>query len=79
MSIDDTLGDEVRVTVIAAGFDDADLGRHDRVGSVDSFQTLDEEIRQSDAVSTSTTTDIPVLTDQFDANDQYDLPRFFRG
>jgi cell division GTPase FtsZ len=85
MSIDDTLGDEVRVTVIAAGFDDADLGRHDRVGSLESFQTLDEEIRHSDSVGTSTTTDIPVLTDQFvdsgsfDGGDQWDLPRFFRG
>lgn len=84
MSIDDTLGDEVRVTVIAAGFDEADTGRHDRIGTMESFQTLDEEIHSAESTpsasnSYSTTTDIPVLTDQFDDSDQYDLPRFFQA
>ena len=45
MGIDDTLGDEVRVTVIAAGFDERDTVRSDRIGSVASFQTIDEELQ----------------------------------
>jgi len=44
MGIDDTLGDEVRVTVIAAGFDERDTVRPERIGTVASFQTLDEDI-----------------------------------
>jgi cell division protein FtsZ len=79
MSIDDTLGDEVRVTVIAAGFDERDTVRTDhRVGSVDSFQTLDEELGQSEFARTGATTEIPTLTDQFDGSDDFDLPKFLQ-
>lgn len=78
MSIDDTLGDEVRVTVIAAGFDERDTVRADRVGSVDSFQTLDEELGHSDFARANATTEIPTLTDQFDGSDDFDLPKFLQ-
>lgn len=78
MGIDDTLGDEVRVTVIAAGFDERDTVRPERFGTVDSFQTLDEELGNSDFARSGTTTDIPVLTDQFADSDAYDLPEFLQ-
>ncbi|MEY4899421.1 MAG: hypothetical protein RL294_1232 [Actinomycetota bacterium] len=78
MGIDDTLGDEVRVTVIAAGFDERDTVRSDRIGTVASFQTLDEELQHSEFGRSVTTTDIPVLTDQFADSDAYDLPEFLQ-
>jgi cell division protein FtsZ len=78
MGIDDTLGDEVRVTVIAAGFDERDTIRPDRIGTVASFQTLDEELQHSEFGRSETTTDIPVLTDQFADSDAYDLPEFLQ-
>jgi cell division protein FtsZ len=78
MGIDDTLGDEVRVTVIAAGFDERDTIRPERIGTVASFQTLDEELQHSEFGRSDTTTDIPVLTDQFADSDAYDLPEFLQ-
>jgi len=78
MSIDDTLGDEVRVTVIAAGFDERDTVRVDRTGSVDSFQTLDEELERSHFATAHQTTEIPTLTDQFDGSTDFDLPKFLQ-
>ena len=78
MSIDDTMGDEVRVTVIAAGFDERDTVRSERIGSVESFQTLDEELGQSDFARTQSTTEIPSLTDQFAGSDPFDLPEFLQ-
>jgi len=78
MGIDDTLGDEVRVTVIAAGFDERDTVRPARVGSVESFQTPEEELGHSEFGRSSTTTDIPVLTDQFSESGIYDLPEFLQ-
>jgi cell division protein FtsZ len=78
MAIDDTLGDEVRVTVIAAGFDERDTVRPNRAGTVESFQTLDDELEQSEFGRTGTTTDIPTLTDQFSEPGIYDLPEFLQ-
>jgi cell division GTPase FtsZ len=78
MSIDDTLGDEVRVTVIAAGFDERDTVRVDRTGSVDSFQTLDEELESSQFANAQSTTEIPTLTDQFNGTTDFDLPKFLQ-
>lgn len=78
MAIDDTMGDEVRVTVIAAGFDERDTVRNDRVGSVESFQTLDEELGNSQFGQANPTTEVPTLTDQFAGSDAFDLPEFLQ-
>lgn len=78
MSIDDTLGDEVRVTVIAAGFDERDTVRIDRTGSVESFQTLDEELENSQFANTHQTTEVPTLIDQFGGSTDFDLPKFLQ-
>ena len=84
MSIDDSLGDEVRVTVIAAGFDETHASR-ERVlePSVASFNTND--IARLDGSASSSdgaydTTDVPVLTDTFDrfSHDDDDLPEFLK-
>jgi cell division protein FtsZ len=83
MSIDETLGDEVRVTVIAAGFDESAAPR-ERVlePSVASFNTndlgrLDESLAGDSG--RNDTTDLPVLTDTFDRfGDDDELPEFLK-
>jgi hypothetical protein len=64
--------------VIAAGFDESDTVRVDRTGSVDSFQTLDEELERSQFAGANHTTEIPTLTDQFDGSTDFDLPKFLQ-
>ncbi len=87
MSIDDTLGDEVRVTVIAAGFD----GREPSAprDPLPSFASYDDEFssRGSDteaipafsAPGAFATGDVPSIPSQFDdADDSFELPKFLR-
>jgi cell division protein FtsZ len=84
MSIDDSLGDEVRVTVIAAGFDESHVARERALEpSVSSFNT--NEINRLDGSGGQfdgrhETTDVPVLTDTFDrfAHDDDELPEFLK-
>ena len=79
MSIDDTLGDEVRVTVIAAGFDPAYRPSENRVGTLDSFKTNETEPINTGSFDGRETQDLPTLTDQWDDSGQYDLPVFFNN
>ncbi|MEY4457896.1 MAG: cell division protein FtsZ [Actinomycetota bacterium] len=87
MSIDDTLGDEVRVTVIAAGFD----GREPSAprDPLPTFSSYDDEFapRGVDTESIPTfsapgafaTGDVPSIPSQFDdADDRFDLPEFLK-
>jgi cell division protein FtsZ len=87
MSIDDTLGDEVRVTVIAAGFD----GREPSAprDPLPTFASYDDEFapRGGDTESIPTfsapgafaTGDVPSIPSQFDdADDRFDLPEFLK-
>ncbi len=84
MSIDDSLGDEVRVTVIAAGFDEAAVSRgRTHEPSVSSFNTNDIarlEGSSGQFDGQHDTTDVPVLTDTFDryALDDDELPEFLK-
>jgi cell division protein FtsZ len=79
MSIDDTLGDEVRVTVIAAGFDPAYRPSENRVGTLESFKTNETEPVNTGSFEGNETQDLPTLTDQWDDSGQYDLPVFFNN
>ena len=85
MSIDDTLGDEVRVTVIAAGFD-VDAAPRSRAAEprVESFNTSEvdrvEELPFSDAQPTTEHHNVAALTETFDSvSDDYDLPEFLKS
>jgi cell division protein FtsZ len=85
MSIDDTLGDEVRVTVIAAGFD-VDAAPRARVAEprVESFNTSEvdrvDELPFVDAQPTTEQHNVAALTETFDnVSDDYDLPEFLRS
>lgn len=84
MSIDDTLGDEVRVTVIAAGFDEEPAPRA-RVAEprVESFNTNGiervEESAYIDNEPTSEHQSVPTLADSFaSVSDEYELPEFLK-
>jgi cell division protein FtsZ len=85
MSIDDTLGDEVRVTVIAAGFDTEATPRvRSSEPRVESFNTNEVDRVNSSAYSEATPTmehqHVPKLTDAFDSvPDDYDLPEFLKS
>ena len=85
MSIDDTLGDEVRVTVIAAGFDEDAAPRTRHVeASVSSFNTngIDrvEESAYDEYEPTTENASIRTLADTFDStSDSYDLPEFLKS
>ncbi len=85
MSIDDSLGDEVRVTVIAAGFDE-DPAPRARVAEprVESFNT--NEVNRVDSSSytegepTTEHQSVQALTDTFDSvSEDYDLPEFLKS
>ncbi len=85
MSIDDSLGDEVRVTVIAAGFDEEPAPRQ-RVAEprVESFNTNEvdrvDDHAFGDATPTSEHQRIPALTETFDSvSDDFDLPEFLKS
>jgi len=85
MSIDDTLGDEVRVTVIAAGFDTEATPRgRSSEPRVESFNTNEVDRVNSSVYSESTPTvehqNVPKLTDAFDSvPEDYDLPEFLKS
>jgi len=85
MSIDDTLGDEVRVTVIAAGFDTEAAPRvRNSEPRVESFNTnevgrVDSSV-YSEATPTMENQHVPKLTDAFDSvPEDYDLPEFLKS
>ena len=85
MSIDDSLGDEVRVTVIAAGFDE-DPAPRARVAEprVESFNTNEvNRIDSSSYTEAEPTTEhqsVQALTDTFDSvSEDYDLPEFLKS
>jgi cell division protein FtsZ len=85
MSIDDSLGDEVRVTVIAAGFDEEPAPRA-RVAEprVESFNTNEvnrvDASAYTDAEPTTEHQSVQALTDTFDSvSDDYDLPEFLKS
>lgn len=84
MSIDDTLGDEVRVTVIAAGFD-VDPAPRARIAEprVESFNTSDLDrvntVSATDSVPTTEHAHVPTLADTFESvSDEYELPEFLK-
>jgi cell division protein FtsZ len=85
MSIDDTLGDEVRVTVIAAGFDNEAAPRvRSSEPRVESFNTNEVDRVNSSVYSEATPTmehqNVPKLTDAFDSvPEDYDLPEFLKS
>ena len=84
--IDDSLGDEVRVTVIAAGFDASGPGRKPVVGNADTSTTIasgkhgkvsSSLCEPADAVSVS----VPTNGATFDiggADDDVEVPPFMR-
>jgi cell division protein FtsZ len=85
MSIDDSLGDEVRVTVIAAGFDD-DAAPRARATEprVESFNTNEvdrvDDLSFSDEAPTSEHQRVPALTETFDSvSEDFDLPDFLKS
>ncbi|MFM6968171.1 MAG: cell division protein FtsZ [Microbacteriaceae bacterium] len=85
MSIDDTLGDEVRVTVIAAGFD-VDAAPRARVAEprVESFNTSEvehiENLPFTDAQATQERHNVSALTETFDTvSEDFDLPEFLKS
>lgn len=85
MSIDDSLGDEVRVTVIAAGFDEEPAPRQ-RVAEprIESFNTNEvdrvDDHAFGDATPTSEHQRIPALPETFDSvSDDFDLPEFLKS
>lgn len=84
MSIDDTLGDEVRVTVIAAGFDEEPAGRA-RVSEprVESFNTNGiDRVEEPSFLENEPTTEhqsIPTLAESFESvSEEYELPEFLK-
>ncbi|MEN9740567.1 MAG: hypothetical protein RLZ72_833 [Actinomycetota bacterium] len=84
MSIDDTLGDEVRVTVIAAGFDEEPAPRA-RVAEprVESFNTSGiEPVQESpynEYAPTAEHQNIPTLAESFESvSEEYELPEFLK-
>lgn len=85
MSIDDTLGDEVRVTVIAAGFDEDPMPRTRAAEPrVESFNTSDVDRVDATAYSEATPTtehhSVPTLTESFDSvSEDFDLPEFLKS
>lgn len=85
MSIDDTLGDEVRVTVIAAGFDEDPMPRTRAAEPrVESFNTSDVDRVDATAYSEATPTtehhSVPTLTETFDSvSEDFDLPEFLKS
>ena len=85
MSIDDSLGDEVRVTVIAAGFDEEPTPRHRAAEPrVESFNTNEvdrvDDHAFGDETPTSEHQNIPTLTETFDSvSDDFDLPEFLKS
>ncbi len=85
MSIDDTLGDEVRVTVIAAGFDEDPMPRTRAAEPrVESFNTSDVDRVDATAYSEATPTtehhSVPTLTEAFDSvSEDFDLPEFLKS
>lgn len=85
MSIDDTLGDEVRVTVIAAGFDEEATPRsRTSEPRVESFNTNDvdriDDAAFADPAPTTENQGVRALTETFDSvSDDYDLPEFLKS
>ena len=84
MSIDDTLGDEVRVTVIAAGFDEEPTSRA-RVSEprVESFNTNGiDRVDEPSFLENEPTTEhqsIPTLAESFESvSEEYELPEFLK-
>ena len=78
--IDDALGDEVRVTVIAAGFesDRQGYGGRDRRARRDrrhTGRTVEEDLQIADVFATAEHTDAP---GGLDLNDEFDVPDFLR-
>lgn len=67
--IDDTLGDEMRVTVIAAGFD------RDRKGSFTTQPPSDEPRRRPSLLDDAA----PARPDESDGTDEMDIPGFVQG
>ena len=78
--IDDALGDEVRVTVIAAGFesDRQTYGTRDRRVRRDrrpAGRTAEEDLQIADVFATAEHSDAP---GGLDLNDEFDVPDFLR-
>ena len=85
MSIDDTLGDEVRVTVIAAGFDvDAEPRARVAEPRVESFNTSEVErvdgLPFAEGHPTMEHHNVAALTETFDSvSDDFELPEFLKS
>jgi cell division protein FtsZ len=71
--VDDTLGDEVRVTVIAAGFDASDTTGEPRLVGVTGSR--EDEVAQPEPVTAGDGEREPLV---FDAEDDLDIPEFLR-
>ena len=71
--IDDTLGEEIRVTVIAAGFDRWDESSEGRAGSTGARSGGSTEEGIVDVFATD---EMPALDD--DGDDDFDVPSFLK-
>jgi len=82
--IDDSLGDEVRVTVIAAGFDSAGPGRKPVVGAGQAIaagtagKVTSQLFEPADAVSVPVHTNGATVSIGGDDDDDVDVPPFMR-
>ena len=76
--VDESLGDQVRITVIATGFSDANVGRQDQLFQA-STQTSEpvsapaQQSKQSSSTRTIGGTEVPNF-----GNDQFELPDFLK-
>ena len=78
--IDDALEDEVRVTVIAAGFESDRQGHGGRERRIrrdrgQTARTAEEDLQIADVFATA---EHPGAADGLDLNDEFDVPDFLR-
>ena len=76
--VDESLGDQVRITVIATGFSDANVGRQDQLfqASTQKSEPVSAPAQQSKQSSSTRTiggTEVPNF-----GNDQFELPDFLK-
>lgn len=76
--VDESLGDQVRITVIATGFSDANVGRQDQLfqASTQKSEPASAPVQQSKQSSSTRTiggTEVPNF-----GNDQFELPDFLK-
>lgn len=76
--VDESLGDQVRITVIATGFSDANVGRQDQLFQAstqksDPVSAPAQQSKQSSSTRTIGGTEVPNF-----GNDQFELPDFLK-